>query len=418
MYAVIDVETTGFHAGRHDRIAEVAVVHLDADGQVTGEWCSLVNPDRDLGPQHVHGISAADVRQAPSFSRLAGQVAGLLRGRVLVAHNLSFDARFLTAEYLRLGISAPIYADEGLCTMRLASHFLPGARRSLQHCRTAAGLAPHQAHSALHDAHAAAELLGYYLKVAGSPAPWIEEIAAAARLPWPAIQVEPVAPVRRRAVGAQEGHFLSRLVDRLPRLHEPQGDAYLDLLDHVLQDRYISAGEADTLVDAAKELGLARADVEYLHRVYLAGLAAVALEDGVLTPAEQRDLVQVAQLLGLSRADVDDALAAARTRIPRQRRPRDAMRLHAGDVVVFTGDMRVRREDLKEQARVAGLVPRDGVTKKTRILVAADPDSMSGKAKQAQRYGIPIVPLPVYQQLLAELWVTQLTAGRRPAAIQ
>ncbi|MGA3565429.1 exonuclease domain-containing protein [Melissospora conviva] len=403
MYAVIDVETTGLYAGRNDRIAEVAVVHVDADGQVTGEWCSLVNPDRDLGPQHVHGISAADVRQAPPFARLAGQVAELLRGRVLVAHNLSFDARFLTAEYLRLGISAPIHADEGLCTMRLASHFLPGARRSLQHCRTAAGLSPHRAHSALHDAHAAAELLGYYLKMAGTPAPWTEEIAAAARLPWPAIPVEPVAPVLRRAVGLQEGHFLSRLVDRLPRLHEPQGDAYLDLLDQALLDRYISAGEVDALVDAARELGLARADVEYLHRVYLAGLAAVALEDGVLTPAEQRDLVQVAQLLGLSRADVDHALAAARTRIPGQRRPRDAMRLHAGDIVVFTGDMRVSRETLKEQARVAGLVPRDGVTKKTRILVAADPDSMSGKAKQAQRYGIPIVPLPVYQQLLAQL---------------
>ena len=403
MYAVIDVETTGLYAGRNDRIAEVAVVHVDADGQVTGEWCSLVNPDRDLGPQHVHGISAADVRRAPLFARLAGQVAELLRGRVLVAHNLPFDARFLTAEYLRLGVSVPIHADEGLCTMRLASHFLPGARRGLQHCRAAAGLSPHRAHSALHDAHAAAELFGFYLKMAGSPAPWTEEITAAARLPWPAIPVEPVAPVRRRAVGLQEGHFLSRLVDRLPRLHEPQGDAYLDLLDQALLDRYISAGEVDALVDAARELGLARADIEYLHRVYLAGLAAVALEDGVLTPAEQRDLVQVAQLLGLSRADVDHALAAARTRIPGQRRPRDAMRLHAGDIVVFTGDMRVSRETLKEQARVAGLVPRDGVTKKTRILVAADPDSMSGKAKQAQRYGIPIVPLPVYQQLLAQL---------------
>ncbi|PWU47040.1 3'-5' exonuclease [Micromonospora globispora] len=154
MYAVIDLETTGLRTSWHDRIVEVAVVQVDENGRVTDEWCSLVNPDRDLGPQAIHGISAAEARRAPRFEQVAGHLAGMLRGRVLVAHNLTFDAPFLHAEYQRVGIHAPIDPAVGLCTMRLASHFLPSAGRSLRDCCRAAGLPLHQAHSALHDARA------------------------------------------------------------------------------------------------------------------------------------------------------------------------------------------------------------------------------------------------------------------------
>lgn len=40
--------TTGILTGWHHRIAEIAVVHVDAHGTVTDEWVTLVNPDRDL----------------------------------------------------------------------------------------------------------------------------------------------------------------------------------------------------------------------------------------------------------------------------------------------------------------------------------------------------------------------------------
>ncbi len=65
------------------------------------EWCSLVNPQRDLGPQDIHGIQARDVRDAPTFSDRADDLAELLAGRTVVAHNLGFDSRFLAAEYER-----------------------------------------------------------------------------------------------------------------------------------------------------------------------------------------------------------------------------------------------------------------------------------------------------------------------------
>ncbi|MGN9805508.1 exonuclease domain-containing protein [Micromonospora sp. L32] len=402
MYAVIDLETTGLRTSWHDRIVEVAVVHVDENGRITDEWCSLVNPDRDLGPQLIHGISAAEARRAPSFDHLAGHLAGMLRGRVLVAHNLTFDAQFLHAEYQRVGFHAPIDHTDGLCTMRLASHFLPSAGRSLQDCCRVAGLPLHQAHSALHDARAGAQLLTYYLTAAGSPPPWAAAVMAAAGLTWPSIATHPVVAVQRRVAGQREEHFLARLVDRLPRLHEPQGDAYMDLLDHALLDRHISATEADALVAMAESVGLARVDVEHLHRTYLASLAGIALEDGVLTPEERHDLDQVARLLGLQRSDVDQALSAAAADMPRQRRP-DAWRLQPGDIVVFTGAMEPPRWEWEEEARAAGLQVGNTVTKKTRLLVAADPDTMSGKAKKAHQYAIPIVHPTAYQKLLAGL---------------
>ncbi|WBB52466.1 exonuclease domain-containing protein [Verrucosispora sp. WMMD573] len=404
MYAVIDLETTGTRTSWHDRIVEVAVVHLDERGRVTGEWCSLVNPERDLGPQLIHGITAAEARRAPTFEQIAGHVAGLVRGRVLAAHNLHFDASFLRAEYRRTGIQAPIDPAAGLCTMRLASHFLPLAGRSLYDCCRAAGLPPHRAHSALHDARAAAQLLVRYLASAGTPPPWEPAITTAAKLSWPPIRAVSVVPVQRRTPGYRDQHFLARLVDRLPRLHEPKGDAYLDLLDQALLDRHVSTTEADALVATAEDLGLARVDVEDLHRSYLAGLAEVAAEDGVVTAAERHDLIQVADLLGLPRPEVDNALQIAMTDSSRQRRHRrDQWNLKANDLVVFTGEMRPQRSEWEEEATAAGLRVGDRVTKKTRLLVAADPDSMSGKAEKARQYGIPIVHPTAYKQMLAGL---------------
>ncbi|UQU62663.1 hypothetical protein COUCH_26995 [Couchioplanes caeruleus] len=402
MYAVVDVETTGLRTSWHDRVVEVAVVHLDQDGHVMDEWCSLVNPHRDLGPQQVHGITAREARRAPAFSDLAGELTSRLAGRVLVAHNLTFDAMFLAAEYQRIGVVAPVRADAGLCTMQLAAHFLPTASRSLHDCRRAAGMPTHRAHSALHDARAAADLLAYYLLAAGSPPSWAATVARAATTPWPELPPSGAVPVQRTSAEHRQEHFLARLIDRLPRQREPRADAYMDLLDRALLDRHISATEADALVETAETLGLARADVAHLHEQYLAQLAWVALSDNVLTESERQDLNDVALLLGLparsaaQALEVAEAWSAQRGGAPERQR----WQLQPGDLVVFTGTMSPPREEWQAEAAAAGLDVGNNVTKKTKLLVAADPDSMSGKAEKARRYGIPIVHPTAFQQML------------------
>jgi oligoribonuclease (3'-5' exoribonuclease) len=37
-FAIIDFEKTGLFHGRNDRVIEVAVVHADRFGTVTGQW--------------------------------------------------------------------------------------------------------------------------------------------------------------------------------------------------------------------------------------------------------------------------------------------------------------------------------------------------------------------------------------------
>jgi len=91
-FAVVDVETTGFSPLRGDRIVEVAVVRLFGDS--TEEYVTLVNPLRDVGPVHIHGLTAADVSEAPMFTEIVGDLLGVLEGAVMVAHNLRFDRDF------------------------------------------------------------------------------------------------------------------------------------------------------------------------------------------------------------------------------------------------------------------------------------------------------------------------------------
>lgn len=86
-FAVVDVETTGLFPERHDRIIEIAIVRVDSRGETIDEYVTLVNPLRDIGPTHIHGITARDVCNAPDFSEIGGDVMHRLAGSVFVGHN-------------------------------------------------------------------------------------------------------------------------------------------------------------------------------------------------------------------------------------------------------------------------------------------------------------------------------------------
>ena len=77
--------------------------------------------------------------------------------------------------------------------------------------------------------------------------------------------------------------------------------------------------------------------------------------------------------------------------------------LLAGDLIVLTGDMVRDREDWHRELESRGFVPWSGVTKKVKLVAAADPDSLSGKARKARDYGIPIVDERGLAALLAAL---------------
>lgn len=283
-YAVIDAETAGLQPGFRHRIVEIAVVEVDPYGIVTDEWSTLVNPERDLGPQHIHGIRASEVRNAPRFADVAAELVHRIRGRVLVAHNWRFDAMHLHAEFGRCGIDVPLTASSGLCTMHMAGEAFPSSRRSLIECCATAGLPERDWHTAADDALGAAELVGHFLRHFPQVVAVGHEQRALTRWEWPTLPGTTRQPVRRMQVGDVEPHFLARLVDRLPRAEDPSVDDYYQMLDRALLDRHVSAGEADTLIDLAHQIGLHRDDVIKLHQTYLRELARAAWEDGVVNP--------------------------------------------------------------------------------------------------------------------------------------
>jgi DNA polymerase-3 subunit epsilon len=182
-FATIDFETTGLSANA-DRAIEVAVVHSDPDGTVTGRWDTLIDPGRGPGPTHVHRITAAHLRGAPRFGGVAPGLVGLISGRVLVAHNAGFDRRFLLAELGRLGYS-PGFALTTLCTVQLSRAFLPTGRRNLARLCEVFGIDLVGAHRASADAAATAELLAAYIAHSESRRGWNEVVqrAFARRLP-------------------------------------------------------------------------------------------------------------------------------------------------------------------------------------------------------------------------------------------
>lgn len=116
-WVVVDVETTGTDP-QTCRMLSVAALALTPDGKVVDTVSTLLNPGIDPGPTHIHGLTPATLAGAPQFHHISADLAGVLRGRTLVAHNADFDFGFLASEARRAGVELPV--DQLLCTIELA----------------------------------------------------------------------------------------------------------------------------------------------------------------------------------------------------------------------------------------------------------------------------------------------------------
>ena len=410
-YTVIDVETTGLSPEKGDRVVEIGVVYVSDDGHVQDHWSTLINPQRDVGPTRIHGITASDVVSAPTFGDIAPYVLRAVTGRTVVAHNASFDLRFLAAELNRAGVPLRGLPLSGLCTMQWSSAYLNAASRRLVDCCRACGVPLTDAHSAAADAIATAHLLSHYLTASSYEPPWGDTIAVTRGYAWPSFSGDyPELRMARRSEvrTARQDEWLDRIVSRMPRAADTRVDSYLAVLEMAMLDGFLAEHEKEALVETAVAAGLTRGQVLDLHADYLRAMAEVALEDHVVTAEERHDLERVASMLGLRNTDVDEALRAAIDAGTGQHArsmvalATSGIRLEPGDRVVFTGDMVRDRSEWEALARRRGLEP-GGITKRTKVVVAADPNSLSGKAGKARSYGIPIITETAFERLLEQV---------------
>ena len=77
LFAIVDIETTGFSPKRGDKIVEIAVVTTDIDGNQVDVYETLINPNRDMGATRIHKITSAMVKKAPTFEDVLDDLMGL-----------------------------------------------------------------------------------------------------------------------------------------------------------------------------------------------------------------------------------------------------------------------------------------------------------------------------------------------------
>src|SRR5918997_1314543 len=150
-YLAVDVETNGL-GGDACEVTEVGTV-LVGGGEPHDTWQSLVRVSRPLsrGIERFTGITQGMMEDAPQPEEVLPVLGRLMAGRVLVAHNASFDTRVLRQAFERCGLDWP--APPVLCTVALARRFAPLVRqRKLGLLAAALGIEVETAHRALPDA--------------------------------------------------------------------------------------------------------------------------------------------------------------------------------------------------------------------------------------------------------------------------
>jgi polyribonucleotide nucleotidyltransferase len=152
---VVDVETTGTNPEMAD-LVEIAAVRV-RDGKVTDRWSTFVDPGRPIFGNQMHGITDADVAGAPGPAEAARQALSFVGDATIVGHSVGFDIAFLEAA---LGDGTRIEKGRYLDTLTLAREGYPDLPSyTLGELSRFFGIQLQQAHRALPDAEATAELL-------------------------------------------------------------------------------------------------------------------------------------------------------------------------------------------------------------------------------------------------------------------
>jgi len=103
--AIFDLETTGIKVGT-DRIVEISIVKILPDGEEK-IYTKRVNPTIPIPAQTtaIHGITDADVKDAPTFKELAHELNQFLTNCDLGGYNSNkFDIPLLVEEFLRVDL--------------------------------------------------------------------------------------------------------------------------------------------------------------------------------------------------------------------------------------------------------------------------------------------------------------------------
>jgi len=155
-FTAIDFETATQH-----HICAVGIVTV-TNGKITDEYHALIQPPYNEYNWHntqVHGITEDDTWDSPTFDKVYPEIKKRLQGKIVVAHNESFDRSVLQKTMAENGLdySELKLSERWECTMKLcrANDKYPSGK--LNECCAIDNIEL-QHHEALSDARACAEL--------------------------------------------------------------------------------------------------------------------------------------------------------------------------------------------------------------------------------------------------------------------
>lgn len=168
---VFDTETTGFEPSEGHRLVEIGALELMNHMPTGNTFHKYINPEREIPEDaiRVHGITNERVADCPLFADIADDWIAFVGHSPMIAHNASFDMRFINAE---LGwIERPLYpAEQFIDTLAMARKKFPGSPVSLDAlCRRfSIDNSSRSFHGALLDSELLAEV---YLELCGGRQP-------------------------------------------------------------------------------------------------------------------------------------------------------------------------------------------------------------------------------------------------------
>jgi DNA polymerase-3 subunit epsilon len=122
---VLDFETTGMGAARGDRVIEIGAVKINGQS-ISERFQSLINPgflvSREI--EQLTGIDNRMLRDAAPAEEVFSDFVRFIGSDPLVAHNASFDRKFLEAELALLGKDRPLNFG---CSLQVARRIYPNA---------------------------------------------------------------------------------------------------------------------------------------------------------------------------------------------------------------------------------------------------------------------------------------------------
>ncbi|MEC7839272.1 MAG: 3'-5' exonuclease [Chlamydiota bacterium] len=163
---VLDFETTGLSTSEH-RIIEVGAAIVERN-TIKSTFSSLCNPGTKIPPfiTSLTGITNAMVSSQPTPEEVMEEFSCFVGNRPIIAHNASFDGRFLSAEMARIGkgVANPI-----ACTMLLSRRLITDSSDyKLGTLKEYVGFQAddhHKDHRALDDVKVTVALWNYLLRV-------------------------------------------------------------------------------------------------------------------------------------------------------------------------------------------------------------------------------------------------------------